>query len=50
MPFFYDLLSAHPVLTLAQGAFTIWMLVDAYRRQAETFWFWVILFLPGLRA
>jgi hypothetical protein len=43
----YELLYAHPLLAVAQGAFTIWMLVDVYRRQAETFWFWVILFLPG---
>ena len=28
-------------------AFTIWMLVDAYRRPAEQFWYWVIfLFQP----
>lgn len=30
-------------LWLIQAAFTIWMLVDAYRRQADTIWFWVIL-------
>ncbi len=33
---------------LALGAFTLWMLVDAYRRPAEGFWFWVILFAPVL--
>lgn len=31
------------VLTYAQIGFTIWMLVDAYRRQAEPFWFFIIL-------
>jgi hypothetical protein len=36
--------------TLIQGAFTIWMLVDAYRRRAEQFWYFVILFLPMLGA
>jgi hypothetical protein len=40
----------YQVVYLAQGAFTIWMLVDAYRRGAESYWFWVILFLPGLGA
>jgi hypothetical protein len=38
----------YPLLSLAQTAFMVWMLIDAYRRRAETFWFWVILFLPGL--
>ncbi len=32
----------------AQAAFTIWMLVDAYRRSADSYWFWVILLLPPL--
>jgi len=39
-----------PVLSVVQAAFTIWMLVDAYRRQAEPFWFWVILLLQPLGA
>lgn len=30
-------------LYLAQGAFTIWMLVDANRRGLEYYWFWMIL-------
>jgi hypothetical protein len=33
-------------LWLAQAAFTIWMLVDAYRRQVEWYWFPIILFVP----
>jgi hypothetical protein len=36
----------YQVLYLAQAAFTIWMLVDAYRRGAEQYWFLVILFVP----
>jgi hypothetical protein len=50
MHVFYEILYAHPVLTVAQTAFMVWMLVDAYRRQAEAFWFWVILIVPGLGA
>ena len=34
---------SHPYLSLIQMAFTIWMLVDAYRRRAENFWYYVIL-------
>src|SRR5262249_22209202 len=46
MHILYSYLYDHPFLALLQVAFTLWMLVDAYRRHAETFWFWVILFLP----
>jgi hypothetical protein len=35
---------------VAQGAFTIWMLVDAYRRGAEQYWYLIILFVPALGA
>jgi hypothetical protein len=38
------------LLYLAQLGFMIWMLVDAYRRQADSYWFWIILFVPGLGA
>jgi len=38
----------HDAFYFAVAAFTIWMLVDAYRRGVETFWFWVILFFPGV--
>jgi hypothetical protein len=35
------------VLSLLQLAFTIWMLVDAYKRRVEYFWYWVIfIFQP----
>lgn len=37
-------------LYLLQAAFTIWMLVDAYRRQADTVWFWVIFLVPFVGA
>src|SRR5947209_7524844 len=36
-------------LYLLQAAFTLWMLIDAFRR-SEGYWPWVILFLPGLGA
>ena len=40
-------LYGYPYLWLPQMAFTVWMLVDAYRRPAEQFWFWIIfLFQP----
>jgi hypothetical protein len=50
MELFHRLFADYPILSLLQVAFTIWMLVDAYRRQAEGFWFWVILFIPLLGA
>src|SRR5262245_27220608 len=45
-----DLMQTHPVLSVAQAFFMIWMAVDVYRRGAEQFWYWVIFFLPGLGA
>ncbi len=45
-----ELIHSHPVLSVAQALFTIWMAVDVYRRGAEQFWYWVILFLPALGA
>jgi hypothetical protein len=38
------------ILWLAQMAFTIWMLVDCYRRGADYFWFFLIIFTGGLGA
>jgi hypothetical protein len=46
MDFFYN----HPYLTLAQVAFTVWMLIDAYTRRAEPVWFWVVLLFPVVGA
>jgi hypothetical protein len=28
--------------------FTLWMLLDAYRRHPEPYWFWIILLVPGV--
>jgi hypothetical protein len=41
---------AHPAISLAQTAFMIWMLVDAYRRQAEVYWYWLIFCMPFIGA
>jgi hypothetical protein len=46
----YQLVATHPAVALAQAALTLWMLVDAYRRGADSVWFWVILFFPVLGA
>jgi hypothetical protein len=46
----YEIFYLYPILSLLQTAFMIWMLVDAYRRGAEWFWFWIVLFLPGVGA
>jgi len=43
-------LGDYPYLALAQMAFTIWMIVDAYTRRAEPFWLWVIILVPLLGA
>ena len=37
-----------PWLIVAQAAFTLWMFIDAYRRHAEQFWIWVILFFQPI--
>jgi hypothetical protein len=38
------------VLGLLQLAFTIWMLVDAYQRGVEGFWYWIILLFQPIGA
>jgi hypothetical protein len=45
-PFLYEL----SPLYLAQAALTLWMLVDAYRRGAEFYWYWIILVFQPLGA
>jgi hypothetical protein len=52
MPIFHDLFGPfYPVAFLAQGALTIWMLVDHGRRGGgDAIWFWVILFFQPLGA
>jgi hypothetical protein len=43
----FDLISSHPLVGGLQVALTIWMLIDAQRRGADYFWFWIILlFFP----
>ncbi len=37
-------------LYLAQLALTVWMLVDAYRRGADFYWYWIILVFQPLGA
>jgi hypothetical protein len=44
------LIYEYPYLLLAQTAFTFWMLLDVYRRPADSFWFYVILFLQPFGA
>lgn len=38
------------VLSLLQLGFTIWMMVDAYHRGVEQYWYWIILFFQPLGA
>src|SRR5947207_276610 len=33
----------YSILWLLQAGFTVWMLVDCYRRQADYIWYWIIL-------
>lgn len=47
---FGDAPAAVKVVGLLQMAFTIWMMVDAYRRHTETFWYWIILFFQPIGA
>src|SRR4051812_11727639 len=44
IPFLYE----YWPLTLAQGALTIWMLVDSSRRGVESVWFWIILWFQPI--
>jgi hypothetical protein len=37
-------------LVFAQLAFTVWMLIEAARRQEEALWFWVVLLVPVVGA
>ena len=38
------------VLSLLQLAFTIWMMVDAYKRRVESFWYWIIFIMQPVGA
>src|SRR5260370_20238661 len=37
-------------LSLLQLGFTVWMMVDAYKRSVEPFWYWVILLFQPIGA
>ncbi len=37
-------------LSLLQLGFTVWMMVDAYHRRVEPFWYWIILLFQPLGA
>ncbi len=50
MEYFFNFLEFSPILTALQTAFMIWMLVDVYRRGAEVYWYFIILFLPVVGA
>jgi hypothetical protein len=54
MHLFWQLFSDAPypaqVLSLLQLGFTVWMMVDAYQRRVETFWYWVIFFFQPIGA
>jgi hypothetical protein len=54
MHIFWQLFGEAPVLvqvlSALQLAFTIWMMVDAYHRQVEPFWYWLILLFQPLGA
>jgi hypothetical protein len=54
MHLFRDLFAGAPhvgqVLGLLQLAFTVWMVVDAYQRRVEPFWYWVILIFQPIGA
>jgi hypothetical protein len=47
---FVDAPLAMQILGALQAAFTIWMVVDAYQRQVEPFWYWGILFFQPIGA
>jgi hypothetical protein len=48
MNFLVEFYYQYPWLVYLQGAFTIWMLVDASRRRVEYHWYYIILFVPVL--
>lgn len=50
MQLLFELLYRHPYLSLVQTGLTLWMLIDSYRRGAEGYWFWIILWLQPLGA
>ena len=54
MIYLMELFAGAPNVALALGllqlAFTVWMMVDAYQRRVDTFWYWVICFFQPVGA
>jgi hypothetical protein len=50
MDYIWEIVQAYPIVWLLQAAFTIWMVVDVYRRGAEGYWYLVILLLQPIGA
>jgi len=48
MQYLLPFLAEWPLLSLLQGAFTVWMLVDVFRRRSDTYWPWVIFMFQPL--
>ena len=48
--FFHPHLYEFSLLYVVQAALTMWMLVDAYRRGVEFYWYWIILAFQPLGA
>lgn len=46
MYFVWDLIHDYPILSVFMLAFTVGMMVDAYRRGAEPFWYWLLWLMP----
>lgn len=44
----FEFIFYHPYFSLVQTAFMIWMLVDAYRRGVEYYWYFIIFFFPAV--
>jgi hypothetical protein len=50
MHLLYSLVAEYPILSAIMLAFTLWMLVDAYHRGVDFFWYWVILLVQPIGA
>ncbi len=50
MELLYSLVAQHPFLSVIMLAFTLWMLVDAYNRGVDFFWYWIILLVQPIGA
>src|SRR5205085_7189349 len=50
MNFLHEIVYSHPLISVAQTIFMVGMAMDAYRRRAEQFWYWIIFFVPILGA